>query len=95
MVQINTFFVEWWSGQNTDTYDNEMVQGPSMYSPAATATGETSTVVLDRLNVISSGMSGSVVHMIDAKVCFQGNHLSAIFGPLVAKPRIRRPKFGL
>jgi hypothetical protein len=34
-------------------------------------------VIIDRLNVISSG---SVVYMkIDAKVCFQGDHLGAIF----------------
>jgi hypothetical protein len=44
-----------------------------MCSPAAT--GENSTVVLDRLNVISSGS----VMKIDAKVCFQGDHLVAVF----------------
>jgi hypothetical protein len=34
-------------------------------------------VIIDRLNVISSG---SVVHMtIDTRVCFQGDHLAAIF----------------
>jgi hypothetical protein len=38
---------------------------------------ETLIVVLDRLNVISSGC---VVYMkINAKVCFQGDHLAAIF----------------
>jgi hypothetical protein len=46
-----------------------------MCSPAAT--GETSTVVLDRLNVISSG--SDVIMKIDAKVCFQGDHLAAKF----------------
>jgi hypothetical protein len=54
-----------------------MVQGPA-------AKWETSTVVLDRLNVIIDRqnviISGCVVYMkIDAKVCFQGNHLAAIF----------------
>jgi hypothetical protein len=53
-----------------------------MCSPAATY--ETSTVVLDRLNVIIDRLnvisSGSVVYMkTDAKVCFQGDHLAAIF----------------
>jgi hypothetical protein len=42
------------------------------------------TVVLDRLNVIIDRLnvisSGSAVYMkIDAKVCFQGDHLAAIF----------------
>jgi chorismate mutase len=57
--------------------------GPgTMCSPAAT--WETSTVVLDILNVIIDRLnvisSGSVDYMkIDAKVCFQGDHLVAIF----------------
>jgi hypothetical protein len=41
------------------------------------ATGETSTVVLDILNVISSGSDAYM--KIDAKVCFQGDNLAAIF----------------
>jgi hypothetical protein len=54
-----------------------------MCSSAATQE-MTSTVVLDRLNVIIDRLnvicSGSVVYMkIYAKVCFQGNHLVAIF----------------
>jgi hypothetical protein len=57
-----------------------MVQGPYAHLQLH----ETLTVVLDilnvnidRLNVISSG---SVAYMkIDAKVCFQGDHLAAIF----------------
>jgi hypothetical protein len=51
-----------------------MVQGPCAL--------EISAVVLDRLNVIIDRLnaisSGSVVHE-DAKVCFQGDHLAAIF----------------
>jgi hypothetical protein len=54
-----------------------------MCSPVATRE-VTSTIVLDRLNVIIDRLniisSGSVVDMkIDAKVCFQGDHLAAIF----------------
>jgi hypothetical protein len=53
-----------------------------MCSPAATC--ETSTVVLDRLNVIIDRLNvislGSIVYMkIDAKACLQGDHLAAIF----------------
>jgi hypothetical protein len=56
-----------------------MVQGPCAHLQLH----ETSTVVLDRLNVIIDRLnvvsSGSVVYMkIDAKVCFQGHHLAAI-----------------
>jgi hypothetical protein len=60
------------------------VQGPCAHLQLH----ETSTVVLDRLNVIIDRLnaiiidrlnaisSGSVVNMkIDAKVCFQGDHL--------------------
>jgi hypothetical protein len=57
-----------------------MVQGPCAHMQLH----ETSTVVLDRLNVIIDTLnvisSGSVVYMkIDAKVCFQGDHLVVIF----------------
>jgi hypothetical protein len=47
------------------------------------ATLKISAVVLDRLNVINDRLnaisSGSVVYYEDAKVCFQGDHLAAIF----------------
>jgi hypothetical protein len=66
-----------------------------MCSPAATR--ETTTVVIDRLNVISSG---SVVYMkIDAKFGNDPAISSGVisfcvfgFGPLVAKPRIRQDR---
>jgi hypothetical protein len=48
-----------------------------MCSPAATVVPDRLNVIIDSLNVIRSG---SVVYMnIDAKVCFQGDHLAAIF----------------
>jgi hypothetical protein len=57
-----------------------MVQGPCAHLQLH----ETSTVVLDRLNFIIDRLNvistGSVVYVkIVAKVCFQGNHLAAIF----------------
>jgi hypothetical protein len=59
---------------------NEMAQGPCAHLQLH----ETSTVVLDRLNVIIDRLnvicSGSAVYMkTDAKVCYQGDHLVAIF----------------
>jgi hypothetical protein len=57
-----------------------MVQGPCAHLQL----NETSAVVLDRLNVIIDRpnviSSSSVAYMkIDAKICFQGHHLAAIF----------------
>jgi hypothetical protein len=57
-----------------------MVQGPCAHlqlHETSTAVLERPNVIIDRLNVISSG---SVVYMkIDAKACFQGDHLATIF----------------
>jgi hypothetical protein len=41
------------------------------------SSSQTINAIIDRLNAISSG---SVVYMkLDAKICFQGDHLAAIF----------------
>jgi hypothetical protein len=59
-----------------------MVQGPCAHlqlhvRPRSTVVLDRLSVIIVRLNVINSG---SVVYMkIVAKVCFQGDHLAAIF----------------
>jgi hypothetical protein len=59
---------------SSDISLNEMVQGPCAHLQLhefSTAVLDRINVIIDRLNVISSG---SVVHMkIDAKACFQGD----------------------
>jgi ABC-type hemin transport system ATPase subunit len=58
-------------------------KGNSMTMCSPRATHETVTVILHRLNVLIDRLnvisSGSVVMKIDAKLCFPRDHLAAIF----------------
>jgi hypothetical protein len=68
-------------GGKSFLWKNEMVQGPcarlQLHDRPPTVVVDRLNAIIDRLNVISSG---SVIYMkIDAKVCFQGDHLVAIF----------------
>jgi hypothetical protein len=65
-----------------------MVQGPCAHlqrHETSSVVRDRLNVIIDRLNVISSGTG--VVVKIDAKVCFQGDHLAAVIeGRNVAVP---------